>query len=155
MLRRRWNERLLYTLWRRRGWAPIIGQSTSMMMPTLEWPRSWKGQTLKPYFMEMCPAARLIRRRGTNNGDTFFAPFSECQSISHRDGRRHASLAKAREVLYTSSKAPIPEPIQTPYTQVNRHVLRLGICICIQSSPALLDLLDASQNHPMLLLQQL
>ena len=32
-------------------------------------PRTWK-----PYLMEMCPAARLIKRRGTNSGETFLAP---------------------------------------------------------------------------------
>lgn len=38
-----------------------------------------EGGTVKPYFMEMCPAARLMRRRGTNRGETFFAPWEKCK----------------------------------------------------------------------------
>lgn len=40
---------------------------------------NWEGSTVKPYFMEMCPAARLMRRRGTNRGETFFAPWEKCK----------------------------------------------------------------------------
>lgn len=36
-----------------------------------------EGGTLNPYFIEMCPAARLIKSFGTKSGETFFAPFSQ------------------------------------------------------------------------------
>ena len=31
--------------------------------------------TLNPYFIEMWPAARLLRTLGTKKGETFFGPF--------------------------------------------------------------------------------
>ena len=31
-------------------------------------------RTLRPYFIDMCPAARLMRSLGTKSGETFLGP---------------------------------------------------------------------------------
>ena len=34
----------------------------------------WGKATLRPYFIDMWPAARLMRSLGTKRGETFFGP---------------------------------------------------------------------------------
>ena len=48
----------------------------------------WGGKrTLRPYFIDICPAARLMRSLGTKRGETFLGPWGQLTLV---DGRPRA-----------------------------------------------------------------
>lgn len=42
----------------------------------------WEAErTLRPYFIDMCPAARLMRSLGTKRGETFLGPWGRLMLV--------------------------------------------------------------------------
>ena len=52
------------------------------------WEDGWGKRTLRRYFIEICPAARLMRSLGTKSGDTFLGPWRRLTLVD--DGPRAA-----------------------------------------------------------------
>ena len=72
-------------------------------------------RTFRPYFIDICPAARLMRSLGTKRGETFLGPWGRLTLVDGGPwvGRR-TPLSRAMDVSYCTSKLPMPEPMQIP-----------------------------------------
>ena len=46
------------------------------------WENRREGGTLRPYFIDMWPAARLMRSLGTKRGETFLGPFGRLTLVN-------------------------------------------------------------------------